>query len=184
VYNNIPASNEAIITSTAGMDGVWLNGLPLSVPVISLAATFLPVSGTMYTSQLNLQRTQVIGHATIGIPTTAGTAETLYVCLYNAAGTTLLWSTNGTVNATGIDSFSATQYTAYPGVYQLAYEQTGTTGATMSALVGAGAYASIVNNNGKRQATAANVVSGSACPSTLGTLTASTASLAAIALEP
>lgn len=185
VTGNIPAANEAIISTTVGQDGVWAaSGWPLGIGMGNLT-TGTPVNSTMYVYQMNLQRTQVIGHTTIDV-TTAGTAETWYTCLYNAAGTTLLWSASGTVNAIAVTSFSAAQYTAYPGVYLAAYEQTGTTSAIVETSTSANAgVVTIINQNGNRFSTSANKVSAGACPTSLGTLTAINSTInPLIALEP
>lgn len=142
-----------------------------------------PTNNTMYAYQVQLLRTEVIGHVTMNV-STGGTSDTFYSCFYNAAGTTLLWSANGTVNSALVNSFSAAQYTAVPGVYLAAFEESGTTSATLTAFPVNGTLANIINQNGKRWSTAANLVSGGVCPATLGTLTAISSTLPAIAFEP
>jgi hypothetical protein len=139
----------------------------------------------MYAHQLNLKWTQVIGNATVRV-VAAGTGENLYVCLYNGAGTTLLWFASGAINtASTTVSVTNTQYTAMPGVYMLAFEQSGTTAAT---LVGYGTTTddfSIRNGKAVRDATSTPGVSGGNCPSSL-TLSATTSSSSdlMILLEP
>lgn len=178
------AADAPVITSTVGQDGIYNNGTSLFTG--STWTTGTPVNSTMYVMQLNLPRSEVIGHATVDV-TTGGASEIFYACLYNPAGTTLLWSASGAVNSIAVDSFSATQYTALPGSYLLGWEQTGTTAAVFEAFNSLSpAQAAVTNKNGTRWATAANGVSGSACPTQLGTLTAITTALTPpiIALEP
>lgn len=181
------AADAPTITSTVGLDGIWITSVPFSSgPVLPNTNVVTPVNSTMYFTQLELLRSEVIGHAT-GDVTTAGTAETLYVCLYDSSGSSLLWSASGADTSTGAFSFSASQYTAPPGLYLLGYEQTGTGAAALLAMTAAapGTYATaVLNKNGNRLGTAGNTVSGSACPTTLGTLTAAAEDLPAIALEP
>lgn len=179
---SLAAARLPTISSTAGQDGIWINGAPLAAAE-SAVTTNGPTNNLMFALQLNLQRTLVIGHATLNV-TTAGTAETLYVCLYNAAANSLLWSASGTVNGIAVDSFSATQVTFPPGIYWIAYEQTGTASAVLTSFNTPGGLVNIGNQNAVRLGTAANTVSGSACPASLGTLTASAATVPAIALEP
>lgn len=171
------------INSTVGQTGVWatLGGVPFGL----IAGTnTTPSNNVMYFAQMNLSGPQVIGHFSTYV-TTGGTAETLWVCLYNGAGTTLLWSANATVNAIGAASGSATQYTAQQGTYLVGYEETGTTTALLEAVTDSSAMAGILNANGSRLGTAGNVITGTpSCPTTLGTLTKTNSLLAAIAFEP
>lgn len=176
------AARLPVASSTVGQDGIWINGSPLS-PAESAVTTNGPTNNTMFALQLNLQRPLVIGHVTLNV-TTAGTAETLYVCLYNAAANSLLWSTSGTVNGIALDSFSAAQVTFPPGVYWIGYEQTGSASAVYTAFNTPASLINIGNLNALRFATAANPVSGSACPASLGALTASATTIPAFALEP
>lgn len=180
----IVPSAEPVITTTAGQDGIWITGVPTNGQAATSNATTTPTNNTMFVAQLEVVRTEVIGHATINV-TTAGTSETFYTCLYNAAGTSLLWSANGGVNGIAVDTFSAAQYTAYPGIYMVGWEQTGTTGAAVQTLGSSiSPIQSIVNKNGNRIGTSANTVSGAACPATLGTITAAAETYPAILLEP
>jgi hypothetical protein len=168
-------------TTTVGYSGVWANGSPLGMP--STSTTVTPTNTTMFFVQLNLTAAQVIGHFTVDV-TGAGTGETWYTCLYNSGGTSLLWSANATVNATNAVSGSASQYTAVAGSYLLAWEQTGTTAATVQGTSLSNPAANILNQNGSRIGTTANKVSGSACPATTGALTQASEALPLLALEP
>lgn len=180
----VSGGHLTILNSTVGQDGFWIGGTPDVAIGVQQGSLLAPTNNTMFFVQTMLTRTEVIGHATIDV-TTAGTAETFYVCFYNAAGTTLLWSASGTVNSIAITTFSASQYFAPPGVYLAAFEQTGTTGAVMGIVNNSGPLNSIANKNGNRMGTTANTVSGSACPATLGTLTPTIpGAIAAIAFEP
>lgn len=95
-----------------------------------------------------------------------------------------LKSTSGTVNGIALDSFSAAQVTFPPGVYWIGYEQTGSASAVYTAFNTPASLINIGNLNALRFATAANPVSGSACPASLGALTASATTIPAFALEP
>ncbi len=182
--SGIATSYLAVADSTVGDGGVWSSGTPGGYGYSS-TATVTPTSGTMYAHQLNLKWTQVIGNATVRV-VSAGTGATLYVCLYNGAGNSLLWSANATVNAANTTvSLTSSQYTAMPGIYMLAFEQTGTS----AGLVGYNTTTGVFNiRNGKttRDATATGTISGGVCPSSLGTLTATTSSTSdlMVLLEP
>lgn len=186
--SGISTNNLAVADSTVGDGGVWSSGAAGGYGYSS-TVTITPARNVMYAHQLNLKWTQVIGNATVRV-IGAGTSETLYMCLYNGAGTTLLWSASGAINtASTTVSLSNTQYTATPGVYMLAFEQTGSAAAT---LIGYGTtwdvFSIRLGKNTVRDATASPGVSGGVCPSSL-TLTALTSANAAnsdmmILLEP
>jgi len=151
-------------------------------------STGTPVNNTMYVHRPTIMAPQVLGHATFNV-TTGGTAETMYVCLYNAGGTTLLWSASGSVNSSStVVSVSASQYTLLPGVeYIVAYGQSGTTSAVVTTESNSNTFGSIINQNIVRLGTAANGVgTGPGCPATTGVLTANAAvaSEMVILLEP
>jgi hypothetical protein len=148
----------------------------------------------MYGSQLTIATPATIGHATLDVAT-AGTGSVVgYACLYNSSGSTLLWSTSFTIGTgTGVFTGSATQYTALPGTYLVTFEQTGTTAASYESYGATAAITNILNKNAPggsgnpgRFYTTANTESGSACPSSTGTLTdlSSIAGPVLIALEP
>lgn len=176
------ASDMPVITSTVGQDGFWINGSPFALGAPA-NTTGTPTNSTMFVQQLNLYRTEVIGHVDLWVAT-GGSAETFYTCFYNAAGTSLLWSTSGAINTSSTDVTFAlgSQYTAPPGTYMVAYEQTGTTPAVVGTLSSPGVPSGYINLNGTRYATSANKVSGSSCPSSLGTLTANSGAAGAVFL--
>lgn len=180
----VPIADIATPISTVGQSGVWITGDLMGMGMTP--ATGSPTSGTMYAMQMNLRMPQVIGHATLNV-TAGGTSETWYNCLYNAAGTTLLWSSNVAVNGTGVASASATQYTAVPGTYLFAFEQSGGGAATVATFAGSETnLIAILNQNGTRWGTSANTITAGACPTTLGALTPVVAvtNAALIGLEP
>jgi hypothetical protein len=186
-WSNNPAGGGSSFTptTTVGMDGVWLTGAPLAtIPGAVTAQT--PTQSTFFVTQMQLQRANVFGHFTVNV-TTGVASEVLYVCLYNQAGTSLLWSANASVASTAIASGSAAQYTAQPGTYYVGFEQTGgASGAAMSSASQAAALINIQNQNGLRWTTSTNTVTGSACPTSInGTLSVSAVTtFPDIALEP
>jgi hypothetical protein len=181
-------------SSTVGQGGVWSSGLPLGGPGNPGGSSGTPVSGTGYAQQLNLTFPTVIGHATFDVVTCASCGTVVSVCVYNAAGTSVVWPVSGTaaqtgtINAPAIESVSATQATLEPGIYEVFFEQVASTTAAViqTYTAGAAVSSSIANQNGHRSATTANVISGTSCPSSLGTLTGSTAAptQTMLALEP
>lgn len=169
--------------TSVGTDGIWTSGATLFGGIPGSNSTL--TNSTAYITTVAFSRSQVIGHFTANV-VTAGSSETLYACLYNASGSTLLWSANTTVNATGVVSGTAAQYTAAPGMYLFMYEATGTTAPSMSVYNTGGGIYNIINKNANRHGTATNTISGSACPATNSVAATSTvlASDVAIFLEP
>lgn len=169
----IATNSVAAADATVGDGGTWSNGTPGGFGYPNTTNT-TPTNSIMYAHQLYLRWPQVIGHSTVRV-VTGGSSETLYTCLYNAAGTTLLWSANIAVNTSAANaSATATQYTANPGTYMLAYEQTGTTAAAILGFNTSSGVFNLRNANATRDATTGNLVGAGVCPSSLGTLTAST----------
>jgi len=170
-------ATPAAPSNTVGVGGLWNNGLPLGAAVIPGSSSPI-VDGTMYGTQLTVNYPFVLGHSTVYV-VTGQTSEFLNVCLFNLAGTTLLYGTNFAVTTTGAAaSGSGTQITVEPGVYLLTWEDSGGTAATMETYSQSGNIGSLMNKNGNRLFTTANKItggpgSGSACPTTTGALTAS-----------
>jgi hypothetical protein len=170
--------------NTVGGYGIWNNGQPLSGLVGQGTGT--PTNNTMYGAVLYLNQPQVVGHSAVGV-SSAGTSESWYVCIYNSAGTSLLWSGSTTVNsAINAAVISASPYTLQPGTYLVTWEQTGTTAAVLGTWGSSTPGLRAVNAEATRFFSTANTVTGSACPTTTGTLTPVTASApaAAFTLEP
>lgn len=169
-----------------GVDMLWTNGVRGTY--WGPTSTGTPTNNTMFITPLVVETPLIVGHATFDV-TTAGTSETMFACVYNANGSglpnSLVWSGSIAVNTTNAKSISAAQVTLNPGLYWVGFEQTGTTGATVEVYNSVAAWINIINANGARAATTANAVSGSACPSSTGTLTAqSSAGTLAMILEP
>jgi hypothetical protein len=182
VFGNLQVANEVISTNTVAKDGFFSNGLSPESSFNSSNANI--TQSTMFVLQLTLTRSYVIGHATIDV-TTGGTSESMVICLYKDLASAPLWQTSTTVNTAGVVATSATQYTAMPGLYYVAWGQTGTTAAAYTNYPNIGVpQAAIMNATGVRWGTATG--SGSVCPATLSTLTAiSTATaMPAILFEP
>lgn len=171
-------------SSTVGTSGIWAHS-SAELSYVGNSTTVTPTSGTMFYEALYPTFSQTIGHFTINVGT-AGTAETFFVCIYNAAGTSLLWSASAAVNSIATVSGSAAQVTLppIPGGYLVAWAQTGTAGAVVQGYAASGPTTSILNQNGNRTGTTANLPGGS-CPATTGTLTPQTSNVyPLIALEP
>jgi hypothetical protein len=173
-------------STTVGQTGVWAhNGTPLGF--LASAGAQTPTQSTMYFYQLNLAFPQVIGHFTIYVSTGVA-SEVFYVCLYNSAGSSVLWSANTAVATNAVAATgSNSQYTATPGSYILAYEETG--GLSAAAIEGLSNNASLqtlLNKNGSdRLGTTTNTITSGSCPSMTGTLiVSSTVTPMLIALEP
>jgi len=170
--SGIATNNLAVADSTVGDGGVWSSGAPGGYGYAG-TANVTPANGTMYAHQLNLKWTQVIGNATVRV-VTGGSSETLYVCLYNPAGN-LAWSANGVVDTSSTTvSLNASQYTATPGIYLVAFEQTGTTAAVLLGYNTTQGVFNIRNNKTTRDVTTTNGISSGSCQITvsgLGTLT-------------
>ncbi len=173
-------------TSTVGVGGVWVHGVPLGM--LPSSTTITPVHGTTYFTQLPLQAQQTIGHFTADVTTPGGTLEILYVCIYDPSGN-FAWSANTSVAGSNGVSGSATQYAALPGVYTVVWEQTASSGSTAAIFQGisqSSAVANILNKNGSRMGTFGVGIS-SGCGSTLsslGTATGIQIVVPLIALEP
>lgn len=173
-------------TTTVGVGGV--NGWGLPIWENDSVGNGTPVNNTLYVHQVRIAGLpQTIGHATFNV-VTGGTSETMYVCVYNVSGSTLLWSAAGAVNTSAtVVSSTAAQVTLQPGYYLFAYGQTGTASAVVTAdgSIGTPTWINVLNQNGVRVGTAANNVS-SGCPATTGALGASTGTGAAMKfmLEP
>ena len=188
-FVNTAVTNGLTPSTTVGNGGIWNAGIPLAGQQVFTQTTTIPGNNTLYVQQLNLATPLVLGHAAFYV-TVGGTAETMYVCLYNSAQNSLLWTANGAVtSSTAVVNLTAAQYTAVPGTYYLAYGQTGTTGATAEVYGGTNANViNIENTNGKRLSTSStSVATTPGCPASInGTLSASTAAGAAmiITLEP
>jgi hypothetical protein len=194
---NTPGGGGFTPSSTVGVGGIWNTGAPLSLG-LTASGTITPNNNTLFLLQLTSPFGFVLGHATIDV-TTGGTSETFYACLYNLAGTSLLWSANATVNAVAVASASAAQYTAAAGSYLFGWGQTGTTAASWAGLPAneANLFA-ILNQNTcstgcagsgiTRYATSStSLATGPGCPSSVnGTLSASVSvnGEALVALEP
>jgi hypothetical protein len=181
--NAIP---RAAVT-TVGLGGVWSNGMPFGMPP-NIGSTSTLVNGTMYIQQVNLMAEQTIGNATFNMVTCSSCAEVINACMYNSAGTTLLWSgISATINGTGAFSATGTQATLTRGIYYFAYSASGGGASVIQGYTsGAATTDSILNKNGVREGTAANGISGGACPATLGALTGTVTAPAhgAFGLEP
>jgi hypothetical protein len=140
----------------------------------------------MYGDQMTITAPTVIGHSTVNV-TAAGTGSVaFYTCIYNSAGTSLLWSSSVSIGTgTGGFSGSATQYTLPAGTYLVTWEQTGTTGAVYESWSTNPGQAVVLNKQGTRDFTVANAISAGACQATTGTLTAASGiAPVLIALEP
>lgn len=187
VIGRLPAPNNTLVTSTVGLDGVWINGAPASA-AISTGSAGVPTINTLYAVQLNLQRTQVIGHATVNQSSAGTGTRSLYVCLYDSTAANLLWGVDISISGsgTGVLAGSATQYIAAPGVYYLAYENASTaTGAGFTNLGPTANTDAIVNQNGNRFYTGSNTGSSGTCPPSIGTVSLVTGTnMTAILLEP
>jgi len=173
--------------TTVGLGGIWSNGYPLSIAPFT-NNTAAP-STTAYAQQFQVWNPagQVVGRTKVWT-IVAGTAETLYTCIYNAAATSLLWQGSVAVNSTSaVATATATQVTLPPGVYWMFYQQSGTTAATFGAFGAGSTYgANISNSSAAREGTTANSLSGSTCPSSLGLITAAVGvnGQVMIAIEP
>lgn len=164
-------------------------GQNAATPVVTSAAsygyTFLPdawnpvdFSGA-YTFSANVLKVQPIEVKSSHVITkahfwsiTGQAASTLYVCLYDETGTTLLSSGSAASTATGdVVNVTMSTYRAIPGKYKLAVADD-----NAGVILGAGSLGSVeqtVINLGTNPlfGTAANAISGAACPATLGVIT-------------
>lgn len=159
--------------STVGGFGVWSDGGTDMIRSNSSSST-TPVLGTMYFHQLNLRYTQPVGHFTFYSANTSASAETMTVCVYDSTAATLLVSGSGSQPAAS-QAFSiaaGTQTNIGPGTFYVAFEPQGTTAGALGTYTSGAAGTTIAaNKNGNRAGTAANTVSGTTCPASLGTLT-------------
>jgi hypothetical protein len=168
---NIPCGNIVLANSTVGASGLWSNGFPRGDQGFSSGT---PVNGNSYVQQLTPIIPQVVGHATFNVSTCASCAETAVIGVYTSTSSAAVWCGSASVTAPGVYSPSATQYTLQPNTrYYILYGQSGTTAAVVSTYAASALAGSniLTQNNPTFLAIAANGVSGSSCPSTLGTLT-------------
>jgi hypothetical protein len=189
--SGVPYTYVSKPVTTVGQTGRWNTGAAAGKG-IGMGSTVAPVAGTMYVSQMTLDVPQVIGHATSYMTVGGGTGNVWYVCLFTSNSSAAVWS--GSVAATTSSAsvvVSATQYTALPGTYYVAYEQTGGTAGTLETYDTGQGLNAILNTNGTssnyREAFSANSVSAGACPATLGTLSVLSAANTgdvALLLEP
>jgi len=177
------------LQSGASTDGFWLNGLPASYIPTGTGSTSSPALGTALVSMITPDRPFKIGHVTYNV-TVQGTSAVWIVCIYTSTNSANIWTANQSITSTGIFSPTAAQVTLNANTpYFIAYGQTGTGGATLTAFpTNVANAANIVNFNGTtsvmRSATATGTFSGTSCPATLGNLSSNTNAEPLILLEP
>jgi len=176
----VAAGSVAIIPIQVGRGGIWSNGAHFTLGAYGENGTGALAINTMYGSQLTLSQPMALGDFIVSA-TTAGTGSVVfYACVYNSAGTTLLWSASASIGTgTGPFTGSATQTVLARGNYLVTYGNTGTTGAEywsyepslsgMSSLLNK--LNAVSGSNPPVYFTAANGVS-SGCPSSTGALSA------------
>jgi hypothetical protein len=139
----------------------------------------------LYVRQFTAPQSFPVGHATVSV-SSAGTTSTMYFCIWNAAGSSLLWSANTAVNGTGAQSASATQYTLTAGTqYWVGHVQSGGTAALMITDGASTNGLLAMNKNSIRYGTDGTGIS--TCPSSISlpvTLLTTLTGTTLIALEP
>jgi hypothetical protein len=173
--------------STVGQGGLWSNGTPKGS--LTGGTTASPTNTTMWVQQLIPIVQTIVGHATFAVTACASCGETVVIGIYTSTSSAPAWCASATVNAVGNYSAAASQYTLQPGtLYYIAYEQSGTAAATWWSYNSGASYPQqiMLHNNSTMYASAANLASGTSCPSTLGTLTSNdnVSTQAMILLEP
>lgn len=132
-------------------------------------------------AQLNLDYAITITNASVFVITAAGVASVLYAAIYDAAGTTKLVDVTGGFNlnmgSQVLSTVAITPVTLQPGSYLFACGNVNS--GSFATVAGHQPYNgywinSLLNANYTRVFSASNVISGSAMPATLGTLTAFT----------
>lgn len=182
------SGNATLATcNTAGVCGIWSNGLSASqgLNVGTATQTLGTGYGTVFIPSTPFAMS--LGHATFDV-TVLQASAIFYVCLYNAAGSSLLSSGSGSAASTGgVSASMSGSVTIEPGVeYLLVWGTYGSASApTFDIFSDSAATINIVNKQGTRHFTTGNNLSaGPGCPATTGTLTASTVDGVAIMLEP
>jgi hypothetical protein len=175
-----------ITSSTVGVGGLYSVGVPVGGGIFGTATT-TPTNGIVYVTLLVPHVSQPLGHATVNVTTVGTSTQTLYVCVWNYAGTSLLWNANVVVSSgTGAFSAGASQYTLIADTpYWIGYIQAGSGAAVFATYGGTTNQFPVLNKQGVRYGTAAT--GQSSCPSSITLpLTSLTTALGdvMVALEP
>jgi hypothetical protein len=154
-------------SATVGQGGIWNNGQKLGQLVGNLS-TGTPALGTLYVQSIEVPYPGLnIGHAAFDVTTAGvGSSLTMYFCVYNAAGSSLLWSASTNFGTgTGVQVASATQYYAVPGIYQVGYLQVGSgdTAAVVATWNTNTLTVNLLNKEGSRVSTSGTT--NTSCPS-------------------
>jgi hypothetical protein len=180
------ASLKMAGSTTEGQDGFWNNGMR-PTQVLGLSSTFISggiaVLGTGYVTQYVPDHNIVLGHAGFYVTTTQA-SNILYACVYTSTSSAAVWSASVAITGSGTNAIaSATQYTLQAGTlyYLLVGQFGGATGGSLQAWAAQSTNAvTMLSGQGTWIGTAANGLSGAACPSTTGTITAQSGSVIVI----
>jgi len=122
--------------------------------------------------------------------TTIDASQTADFGIYNAAGTTKLWSIgsgNGiSIGSTGVIAASNTSVTLTSGSYVFAWTESGTAGNIYTWNMNTGLYQLLASGSSPKYGTCTNTATSGVLPATCGTLVAATSAfnVAAVMLEP